>query len=111
MLKRGIMVGKEPLVRWHADDHAAAWLQDASYLGQSSGIVLDVLQDIRGDHYVEAVWSKWELNTISSAVRSSSTALCSANRKFIRLDPYAPAEGAVCWCVSPGAASIVENRK
>ena len=46
MLECGVVVGKEPLVRGHGDDHAAAGPQDASHLGHCTGIVLYVLQNI-----------------------------------------------------------------
>jgi len=111
MLQRRVMAGKEPLMGWNSDDDSASGSQHTSNFGKCGPIVPDVLQYIRGDHYVKGAGAKRELNTISPAVRSSSTALCSANRKFIGLNRHDPAEGTVRLNVSPCSAPVVENPK
>ena len=87
MLKRGIMTGKEPLVRRHADDHAAARLQDASHLRQSSGIVLYMLQNIRRDYHVKRPIPEWQPKPIGAAVEASTPLLREPNSVRVRLHP------------------------
>jgi hypothetical protein len=87
MLQRGIMVGKEPLVRWHADDDAAARLQDASHLRQSSGIVLYMLQNIRRDYHVKRSIPKWQPKPIGAAVEGSTPLLRQPNGVWVRFHP------------------------
>jgi len=87
MLKRGIMIGKEPLVRRHADDHAASRPQDASHLRQSGGIVLYMLQNIRRDYYVKRPILKWQPKSIGAAVEGSTPLLREPNGVWVRLHP------------------------
>ena len=87
MLERGIVIGKEPLVRRHADDHAAAGLQDTSHLRHRTGIVLYMLQDIRRDDHVERPIPKWQPDPISAAVGASTPGLRQTDRVWVRLHP------------------------
>jgi len=87
MLKRGVVVGKEPLVRRHAYDHAAAGSEDASHLSHRSGIILYMLEDIRGDDHVERPIPKWQPDPISPAVGAPTSRLGQSNRIEVRLYP------------------------
>jgi len=87
MLERRVVVGKEPLVRRHADDHAAAGPQDASHLGHCTGIVFYMLEDIRGDDHVERPIPEWQPDPVGAAIGASTPGLRQTNGVRVRLHP------------------------
>jgi hypothetical protein len=70
-----------------------------------------MLEDIRGDSYVECCRAEWELGPVGTAVRGPPTVLRSPNRKRVRLYTNDRAEGSISLGVPSGAAPVVENVK
>jgi hypothetical protein len=70
-----------------------------------------MLEDIRGDSYVECSKTEGELDPVGTAVRSPASALRNPNRKRVRLYADHRAEGFISLRVPAGAAAVVENTK
>src|ERR1044071_5323771 len=68
-----------------------------------------MLENIRGDSYVECCRAEGELGSVGTAVRGPPTGLRSPNRKCVRLYTNDRAEGFIGLGVSSGAAPVVEN--
>ena len=68
-----------------------------------------MLENIRGDSYVECCRAEGELGPVGTAVRGPPTGLRSPNRKRIRLYTNDRAEGFIGLGVPAGAAPVVEN--
>jgi hypothetical protein len=111
MVESGVVLRKEPLMGRHADNDTAAGSYHPNQLAHRARIIRYMLEDVRGDGYVEYSRTEWELDPVGTAVRRSSSALRDPNRKRVRLYANDRAERSIGHGVPAGAAPVVENAK